>query len=63
MRFKTKVAILLLAILLTFTIFNLLVPAAAVDLAKAGKLAGYDIISNVITGGGKTASPSSTSGG
>ena len=47
MRLKTKLAILTLAVMLTFVLFNLIVPAAAVDLAKVGKYAGYRIISNI----------------
>ena len=47
MRFKTKLAILTLAVMLTFILFNLITPSSAVDLAKAGKDAGYKIISNV----------------
>lgn len=47
MRLKTKLAILTLAVMLTFILFNLIVPAAAVDLAKVGKYAGYKIIANV----------------
>jgi hypothetical protein len=48
MKFKSKVAIFVLAAVLTFAVFNLLVPSAAVDLAKVGKEAGLKIISNVI---------------
>ena len=48
MKLRTKVEILLAAVLLTFFAFNLMVPAAAVDLIKIGKKAGYEIISNVL---------------
>jgi len=48
MKLRTKVEILLVAVLLTFFAFNLMVPAAAVDLMKIGKKAGYEIISNVL---------------
>jgi uncharacterized membrane protein YbhN (UPF0104 family) len=48
MKLRTKVEILLVAVLLTFFAFNLMVPAAAVDLMKIGKKAGYKIISNVL---------------
>ncbi|UCC38554.1 MAG: hypothetical protein JSV96_12045 [Candidatus Aminicenantes bacterium] len=48
MKLRTKVEILLAAVLLTFFAFNLMVPSAAVDLIKIGKKAGYEIISNVL---------------
>lgn len=48
MKLITKVEILLVAVLLTFFAFNLMVPSAAVDLMKIGKKAGYEIISNVL---------------
>ena len=48
MKLRTKFEILLAAVLLTFFAFNLMVPAAAVDLMKIGKKAGYEIISNVL---------------
>lgn len=48
MKFKTKVAILLVALLLTFAGFNMMASSAAVDLVKVGKEAGYNIIANVL---------------
>lgn len=48
MKLRTKLEILLVAVLLTFFAFNLMVPAAAVDLMKIGKKAGYEIISNML---------------
>ena len=48
MKLRTKVEILLAAVLLTFFAFNLMVPSGAVDLIKIGKKAGYEIISNVL---------------
>lgn len=48
MKFKTKVAIFTLAVLLTFIGFNLMTSSAAVDLVKVGNKAGYEIISNVL---------------
>ncbi len=39
MKFKTKVAIFLVAVLLTFLGFNLITSPAAVDMLKVGKLA------------------------
>lgn len=47
MRFRTKVAILIAAVLLTFAGFNL-IASTAVDMVKVGKLAGNEIISNVL---------------
>jgi hypothetical protein len=48
MKFKTKVAILLAAVLLTFLGFNLIASSGAVELVKVGKQAGYEIISNYL---------------
>jgi hypothetical protein len=47
-RFKTKIAILLVAVLITFAGFNLITSSDAVDLVRVGKEAGYEIISNVL---------------
>jgi len=47
MKFKTKVAILLAAVLLTFLGFNL-IASSGVELVKVGKQAGYEIISNYL---------------
>jgi len=48
MKFRTKIGIFMVALLLTFIGFNLIVTSAALDLAKIGKYAGCEIISNVI---------------
>lgn len=48
MRFRTKVAIMLLAVLLTLAGFNLLVSSSALELAKIGKQAGQEIIANYL---------------
>ena len=48
MRFRTKVAIFMMAVLLTFVGFNLIASPSTVDLLKIGKEAGYDIIANVL---------------
>lgn len=48
MKLRTKIAIFMLAVMLTFIGFNLMTPSAAVELMKAGKKAGYEIISNVL---------------
>jgi len=47
MRFRTKVAILVAALLLTFVSFNL-IAYSAIDILKIGKLAGNEIIANVL---------------
>jgi hypothetical protein len=48
MRFKTKVAIFLLATLITLAGFNLIASSSALDIMKVGKKAGYEIIANVL---------------
>jgi hypothetical protein len=48
MSFKVKVAIFLLATLLTLAGFNLIASSSALDILKMGKRAGYDIIANVL---------------
>lgn len=47
MRFKTKVAIFMAAVALTFFGFNMMA-SSTVDMLKVGKKAGYEIISNVV---------------
>ena len=49
MKFRTKIGIFMVALLLTFIGFNLMVTSAALDLVKIGKYAGYEIISNVMS--------------
>ena len=48
MRWITKLEIFLVAVALTFFLFNLMVPSSAVEIIKVGKQAGYEIISNVL---------------
>ena len=48
MSFKAKVAIFLLAMLITLTGFNLIASSSVLDILKVGKKAGYEIISNVL---------------
>lgn len=48
MRFRMKVAIFMMAVLLTFAVFNLIASTSAVDLLRMGKEAGYEIIANVL---------------
>ena len=47
MKLRTKFAIFLMAVLLTFVGFNLIAFSPAVDLLKIGKEAGNEIIANV----------------
>jgi len=49
MSLKAKVAIFIVAAILTFIGFNLIASTGAVDLMKVGKKAGYEIIVNVLT--------------
>ena len=63
MRFKQKLAIFLLAVLLTFVGFNLLTSPSAVELVKVGKQAGYEIIANVLADARVGASLSTNTGG
>jgi hypothetical protein len=48
MSFKSRVAIFLLATLITLTGFNLIASSSALDILKVGKKAGYEIIANVV---------------
>jgi hypothetical protein len=48
MKLRTKIAIFMIAMMLTFIGFNLMTPSAAVELTKVGKEAGYEIISNML---------------
>jgi len=48
MRLRTKIEIFLTAIVLTFFLFNMMIPPHAVELLKIGKQAGYEIIVNVL---------------
>ena len=44
----TKIEIFLVAIILTFFLFNMMTSPSAMELIKIGKQAGYKIISNVV---------------
>ncbi len=48
MRLITKIEIFLVAIVLTFFLFNMMITPSAMDLIKIGKQASYEIISNVV---------------
>jgi len=48
MKLRTKIAIFMIAVMLTFIGFNLMTPSAAVELTKVGKKTGYEIISNML---------------
>ncbi len=47
MRFRDKLAIFLVAVLITFVGFSL-IASPSVDILKVGKKAGYEIISNML---------------
>ncbi len=48
MRLITKIEIFLIAIALSFFLFNMMTSPSAMELIKIGKQAGYEIISNVV---------------
>jgi hypothetical protein len=48
MRLKTKIEIFLAAVVLTFFMFNVIIPPHTIELLKIGKLAGYKIIANIL---------------
>jgi hypothetical protein len=48
MRLITKIEIFVVAIVLTFFLFNMMVTPSAMELMKIGKQAGYEIISNLV---------------
>jgi len=48
MRWITKMEIFLMAVTLTFFLFNMMIPSTAVEIIKIGKQAGYEIIANVL---------------
>ncbi|NIM91645.1 MAG: hypothetical protein GTO17_11940 [Candidatus Aminicenantes bacterium] len=48
MRWITKLEIFFIAVALTFFLFNLMIPSSAVEIIKVGKLAGYEIIANLM---------------
>jgi len=54
MSFKAKVAIFLASVLLTLIGFNLIASSPVVDILKVGKMAGNQIIANVLA---KTETP------
>ena len=47
MKLRNKLAIFLVAVLITFVGFSL-IASSSVDILKVGKKAGYEIISNVL---------------
>jgi len=48
MRLITKIEIFLMAVILTFLLFNMMISPSMMELIKIGKQAGYEIISNVV---------------
>ncbi len=47
-RLIMKIEIFLVAIVLSFFLFNMMITPSAMELIKIGKLASYEIISNVV---------------
>lgn len=48
MSLRTKIAIMVVALLLTLAVFNLIITPAALELAKVGKQAGLEIMANYL---------------
>lgn len=48
MKLITKMETFLMVAILTFFLFNMMIPPSAVELLKIGKQAGYEIIANVV---------------
>jgi len=48
MKLRAKLAILAIAIFITFLGFNLIASSSVVDILKTGKKAGYEIIANTL---------------
>ena len=48
MRLITKIEIFVVAIILTFFLFNMMITPSAMELIKTGKQAGYEMISNLV---------------
>ncbi len=48
MKITTKIAIMIVALFLSLVAFNLIIPPAALELAKVGKQAGSEIIANYL---------------
>ena len=60
MKLRNKLAIFLVAVLITFVGFSL-IAASSVDILKVGKKAGYEIISNVLAKEANAAASQSSS--
>lgn len=48
MALRTKIAIMVVALLLSLVVFNLMITPAAIELAKVGRQAGTEIIANYL---------------
>ncbi len=48
MRLIAKIEIFVVAIILTFFLFNMMITPSALELIKTGKQAGYEMISNLV---------------
>lgn len=62
-RFRTKVVIFIIALLLSTVGFNLITTSPALDLLKVGKAAGYEIIANYLARTGTASHHSNVGGG
>lgn len=60
MKLRNKLAIFLVAVLITFVGFSL-IASPSVDILKVGKKAGYEIISNMLAQEANAAASQSTS--
>jgi predicted exporter len=60
MKLRNKLAIFLVAVLITFVGFSL-IASSSVDMLKMGKKAGYEIISNVLANEANAAASQSSS--
>ncbi len=49
MRFRTKVAIFMVALLLSLGSFNMIISSGLLDMLKVGKFAGYEMVANVVS--------------
>ena len=49
MKFRAKIAILMISIFITLIGFDLMIPSSVIDMLKIGKKIGYRITANVLT--------------
>jgi len=48
MRWITRIEIFFIAVVLTFLLFNMMIPSSALEIIKIGKKAGCEIIANLM---------------